>query len=179
MLQVTGMLCRAMDDAALLSMQEDLLARVATLRLPPPALAAAVTAIARFSEAVTASVAEAIKHAKVRTPSLLMCWRVWCRCKPSCDTVVVGAAASSRLRAQVWAKSLLDVCEATLRKYAMMESECGSDDAQSLVCSALFVVGELAVLGIDDVREGTTHVTAAASADAGDASDAAKGGCTT
>ncbi len=61
---------------------------------------------------------------------------------------------------QAWAKDILEVCEATLRRMAVPTL---GDDVTAYtddVAASLFLVGELAVMGLEDSKEGVQAPTA-------------------
>jgi hypothetical protein len=61
---------------------------------------------------------------------------------------------------QGWAKEVLDVCEAGMHRAAASVSRDDMLRQCDSICRCLFIVGEVAVLGLEDSREGVKPATA-------------------
>jgi hypothetical protein len=61
--------------------------------------------------------------------------------------------------AATWIKPIMTACEDVLREFALSESADFDTAAVDNVCKALFTVGEMASMGLDDTRAGTTDNT--------------------
>ena len=60
---------------------------------------------------------------------------------------------------QGWAKDILEVCEAGMQRMAVCSSADDVSQHVDTVCRCLFVVGEIAVLGLEDSKEGVKPAT--------------------
>ena len=99
---------------------------------------------------ITTSLQSTVQSLAVVPSVLGACITALAKCTEAmhCDADISVAVHA----AQQWAKAIIAACETKLRQYAMCEVSVSDDATVDVVCRALFVVGELATLGLDDNR---------------------------